>query len=92
MNGNTGVDDPGRFAPDCKERGLFEGARRVLVACSGGADSTALAILLSEHFAALGAEAPELYLGHVNHALRGAVTEWREKQRQKQQQQGDAAS
>lgn len=72
MNGNTGVDDPGRFVLDCKERELFDGARRVLVACSGGADSTALAILLSEHFAELGDGAPELYLGHVNHALRGA--------------------
>ena len=72
MNGNTGVDDPGRFARDCEGRELFDGARRVLVACSGGADSTALAILLSEHFAALGDSAPELYLGHVNHALRGA--------------------
>jgi tRNA(Ile)-lysidine synthase len=45
---------------------------RVLVACSGGADSTALALLVCESEERAGDEAPAVILGHVHHGIRGA--------------------
>ena len=75
MRGNAGVDYPGRFARECEKSRLLAGASRVLVACSGGADSTALALLLAGYLESLGEAAPALYLGHVNHALRGDASD-----------------
>ena len=69
------MDYPGRFARDCGEGEFLAGAGRILVACSGGADSTALALLLSGYLDALGDASPRLYIGHVNHALRGSASD-----------------
>lgn len=72
MTGDTDVNYPERFARDCAELELLAGVEKLMVACSGGADSTALALLLAGYLDSLGDGAPEFYLGHVNHALRGA--------------------
>ena len=58
-----------RVAAACRDGGLLAPGERVLVAVSGGADSTALALLL----AGLGAEGLplELVLAHVDHGWRG---------------------
>jgi len=48
------------------------GFSRLLVACSGGADSTALALLVRDAAARAGDDAPEVLLGHVHHGIRGA--------------------
>jgi tRNA(Ile)-lysidine synthase len=63
-----------RFLADLSRLGLPGEARGILVAVSGGPDSTALARL----FAAAAGRArgsarwPPLWLGHVHHAIRGA--------------------
>lgn len=62
-----------RVAGFCAQGGLLDGIRRLLVGCSGGADSLALLALLSHpRFApAAGLAAiPELVVGHVDHGLR----------------------
>jgi tRNA(Ile)-lysidine synthase len=51
------------------ERGLFAAGERVCVAVSGGADSTALLVAMSEAKAELGVV---LSAAHVHHGLRGA--------------------
>ena len=62
------------FAESLERHRLLDGARRILVACSGGLDSTALAVLFVEagQRDGLGPSAPEILLGHVHHGLRGA--------------------
>jgi tRNA(Ile)-lysidine synthase len=52
--------------------GLFAGAGRVLLAVSGGADSTALLHILHS-LRAHGVLPPELVCAHVNHQLRGSA-------------------
>lgn len=62
---------PARVASTCLARGLLAPRDRVLVAVSGGADSTALALLLAEagrHGLPLA-----LVLAHVDHGWRGAA-------------------
>jgi tRNA(Ile)-lysidine synthase len=59
---------PDRFARHLSETGLFDGARALAVACSGGGDSTAL--LLLAHGWAQGRGIPVVAL-HVAHGLRG---------------------
>lgn len=72
MTGKRGVDGyPGRFARDCEEGKLLDGAERILVACSGGPDSVALALLLADYLDSSGEDSAELFIGHVNHAIRG---------------------
>jgi tRNA(Ile)-lysidine synthase len=57
-----------RYADD---HGLFDGVRRLLVGCSGGADST----VLLDALLALAPEAElELAVCHLNHGLRAAAT------------------
>jgi len=51
---------------------LFAGARTILVACSGGADSTALALLVAEWATARRGERPRIVLAHIHHGYRGA--------------------
>ncbi|MEC9351769.1 MAG: ATP-binding protein, partial [Planctomycetota bacterium] len=72
MKGKSGVDAyPERFALDCEEGKLLDGAERILVACSGGPDSVALALLLAGCPGPPGGSRPELLIGHLNHAIRG---------------------
>ena len=72
MKGNSGVDAyQERFALDCREGKLLEGAERILVACSGGPDSIALALLLAASSGPPGGNGPEILIGHLNHAIRG---------------------
>ncbi|MEC7923458.1 MAG: ATP-binding protein, partial [Planctomycetota bacterium] len=72
MKGKSGVDAyPERFALDCAEGKLLDGAERILVACSGGPDSVALALLLAGCPGPPGGSRPELLIGHLNHAIRG---------------------
>ena len=52
-------------------QGLFEGADRVLLAVSGGADSVAMAHMLAK-LKKRGRLDCEFVIGHVNHRLRGA--------------------
>jgi tRNA(Ile)-lysidine synthase len=54
--------------------GLFAGADRILVAVSGGADSTALLHVL-QSLRANGSLAAELVCAHVNHRLRGPASD-----------------
>lgn len=54
--------------------GLLAGARRVLLAVSGGADSTALLYLLAS-LRVKGSIEAELVCAHVNHQLRGAASD-----------------
>jgi tRNA(Ile)-lysidine synthase len=56
-----------RVLESCRTTGLLTGARRVLVAVSGGADSLALLHCLHRIRAALGVS---LVAGHVDHGLR----------------------
>ncbi len=72
MKGNSGVDGyPERFALDCEEGKLLDGAERILVACSGGPDSIALALLLAAYPGPPGGSRPEILIGHLNHSIRG---------------------
>jgi len=62
------VDLAARFASHLAESGLLEGVRGIVAACSGGGDSTALLILLSEWAAP---RRIALVAAHVAHGLRG---------------------
>lgn len=58
-----------RFESELEGSKLLAGIERILVGCSGGSDSTALALLLDELlFPGSGCA---LWIGHVNHGLRG---------------------
>lgn len=59
---------PDRFARHVRESGLFEGAGRLVVACSGGGDSTALLLLVRAWAAPRGVPVAAV---HVAHGLRG---------------------
>jgi len=59
-----------RFAAHLEATGLLLGARNVVVACSGGGDSTALLVLLVPFARARGIV---LVPAHVAHGLRGAA-------------------
>jgi tRNA(Ile)-lysidine synthase len=76
-----------RFEAALCRGGLLDGVRRLLVGCSGGPDSTALALLFAERARSLpmraalqgrgdrgerAASAPEILIGHVHHGIRGA--------------------
>ena len=61
-----------RFSSHLAETGLLEGAEHVVVACSGGGDSTALLILLREWARESGVP---LVAMHVLHGLRGRAGE-----------------
>src|SRR5258706_3930847 len=61
-----------RFAAHLEASGLFLGARNVVVACSGGGDSTALLVLLVPYAREHGIA---LVPAHVAHGLRGAAGE-----------------
>jgi tRNA(Ile)-lysidine synthase len=61
---------PDRFARHVDEAGLLAGARTLLVAHSGGGDSTALLILVSEWAPPRGVA---VVSAHVAHGLRGAA-------------------
>lgn len=58
---------PARIAHIIREHGLFASGDTIIVALSGGADSTALLDLLSR----LPGLAPRLVAAHLNHCLRG---------------------
>jgi tRNA(Ile)-lysidine synthase len=62
------VDLDQAFLRHTRERDLFPAGARVLLALSGGADSTALAVLLHETREALGLA--ELAVAHLDHGLR----------------------
>ena len=55
-----------------KDKGLFSKGERVIVACSGGADSVALLVMLNKIKHSLGIE---LVVVHVNHNIRGAESD-----------------
>lgn len=57
------------FAAFLDDSALIAGVRRLLVAVSGGPDSTCLASLFGE-LGSLGGS-PEVFLGHVHHGIRG---------------------
>ncbi len=59
---------PDRFARSLEETGLLEGASRLVVACSGGGDSTALLLLVQRWAAPRGIPLAAI---HVAHGLRG---------------------
>ena len=61
-----------RFETALHEGGFFVNARKVLIGCSGGADSTALARLAASLCRASAEVELELVVGHVHHGLRGA--------------------
>ena len=56
----------------CKQQGLFKSGDRVIVACSGGADSMALLLFLLRCRRALSIE---VLATHVNHGIRGAAAD-----------------
>lgn len=60
----------------CKQQGLFKSGDRVIVACSGGADSMALLLFLLRCRRALSIE---VLATHVNHGIRGATADADEK-------------
>ncbi len=60
----------------CKQQGLFKSGDRVIVACSGGADSMALLLFLLRCRRALSIE---VLATHVNHGIRGAAADADEK-------------
>lgn len=60
----------------CKQQGLFKSGDRVIVACSGGADSMALLLFLLRCRRALSVE---VLATHVNHGIRGAAADRDEK-------------
>ncbi len=62
------MDLPERFVEHVRERALLPAGARVLVACSGGADSTALALLVAGARDALALG--DVVLAHFDHALR----------------------
>lgn len=65
---------PDRFAKHLDESGLLAGARHVIVACSGGGDSTALLVLLyslSKKRSLSLSSSIDLVAAHVAHGLRG---------------------
>ncbi len=57
-----------------RQHGLFAGAGRILLAVSGGADSTALLHILAA-LKAQGRIKPELVCAHINHQLRGSASD-----------------
>ncbi len=57
-----------------RQHGLFAGAGRILLAISGGADSTALLHILLA-LKAQGSLAPQLVCAHINHQLRGPASD-----------------
>jgi tRNA(Ile)-lysidine synthase len=57
-----------------RRQGLFAGAGRILLAVSGGADSTALLHILVA-LRAQGSIRPELVCAHINHRLRGPASD-----------------
>ncbi|MGA7990519.1 MAG: tRNA lysidine(34) synthetase TilS [Thermoanaerobaculia bacterium] len=59
---------PDRFARHLGETGLLEGVSRIVVACSGGGDSTALLLLVQGWAAPRGIPVTAI---HVAHGLRG---------------------
>jgi len=61
-----------KFLETVKEYGMFQPGETVLVAVSGGADSTALLNLLYHHRQALGIS---LHVAHLNHLLRKGEAE-----------------
>src|SRR5829696_6773448 len=72
--GRGGVAGPGRFARrllrEWRQRGWPARGERVLVAVSGGADSTALLLALEE-LSRAGLLGVELTAAHLDHGLRG---------------------
>ena len=56
----------------CKQQGLFKSGDRVIVACSGGADSMALLLFMLRCRRALSVE---VLAAHVNHGLRGGAAD-----------------
>ncbi len=60
----------------CKQQGLFKSGDRVIVACSGGADSMALLLFLLRCRRSLSIE---VLATHVNHGIRGAAADRDEK-------------
>ncbi len=60
----------------CKQQGLFKSGDRVIVACSGGADSMALLLFLLRCRRALSIE---VLATHVNHGIRGDAADRDEK-------------
>jgi tRNA(Ile)-lysidine synthase len=61
-----------RFSRTLEERRFLRDTRRLLVAASGGPDSTALAFLFHDLQEAGGSPGLEVLLGHVHHGIRGA--------------------
>jgi tRNA(Ile)-lysidine synthase len=61
-----------RFVAALDRDSLLRRVRRLLVGVSGGADSTALALLFKQYSTACKADCPELFIGHVHHGIRGA--------------------
>jgi tRNA(Ile)-lysidine synthetase-like protein len=66
----TALPLPERFVRHVEEAGLLAGARTLLVAHSGGGDSTALLLLVSERARPRGVA---IVSAHVAHGLRGAA-------------------
>ncbi len=60
----------------CKQQGLFKSGDRVIVACSGGADSMALLLFLLRCRRSLSIE---VLATHVNHGIRGEAADRDEK-------------
>ena len=63
-----------KVAPFVEANGLFKEARRILLAISGGADSTAL-LYAMRALVSQGAIDGSLLCAHVNHQLRGAASD-----------------
>jgi tRNA(Ile)-lysidine synthase len=67
------MDLSARFVDHVRKQELLPAGARVLVACSGGADSSALAVLVAEQAAGLGLES--VVLAHLDHGLRPGSAE-----------------